>query len=90
MDKPICASKWVRACTKHPNRNHVFFEKFFHEYKTFVTDLDNANVPKKIHEAVQTPEKEERDVVALQVSIEKEVGWVQVDVFNQMQYWWKC
>ena len=53
---PIALRKGVRTCTNHPICRFVSYEGLSPSYQTFVSALDNVQVPNSIQEALKSLE----------------------------------
>jgi len=59
LDLPIAIRKGVRTCTKHPISIYLTYSKLSSDFRVFITKVDEIQVPKDIHEAVQDPKWKE-------------------------------
>lgn len=54
-DRPIALRKGTRTCTKHPICNFVSFDLLSPVYRSFVSSLDQVQVPSTIEDAFRDP-----------------------------------
>lgn len=53
IDIPIAQRKGTRSCTNHPWSKHLSYSRLSQTYRTFITSLDNIQIPVNITEALK-------------------------------------
>ncbi|CAN1800959.1 Retrovirus-related Pol polyprotein from transposon TNT 1-94, partial [Linum perenne] len=77
LNIPIAIRKGVRDCTKHPINRHVGYECLSSNYQSFITSLDNVEIPKTIEEALKHPKWKQAVIDELE-ALQKNRTWEMV------------
>ena len=64
----------MRSCTSHPIYNFVFYEGLSPSFHAFVSNLNQVQVPRSIHKAVNIPEWKTTILEEIQ-TLEKNKTW---------------
>lgn len=76
---PIALMKGVRSCTQHPIHNYLSYSSLSPTYRSFITTLDQVQIPNSVQEALQDPNWNAATMEEIK-ALEKNKTWIITDL----------